>query len=85
MQNFDFELFFQVTKFDLVYQVGTDLITTNVVGSRIPPDALSQIERLRKGSRIYIENISAVMLDENNRPAAGVTPKKLSPVSLKLN
>ncbi|MFM1874267.1 MAG: gliding motility protein GldM [Bacteroidota bacterium] len=85
MQNFDFELFFKVTKFDLVYQVGTDLITTNVNGSSIPANALSQIARLKKGSRIYIENISAVMLDENNRPAEGVTPKKLSPVSLKLN
>lgn len=85
MKNFDFELFFQVTKFDLVYQVGTDLITKPVTGSRIPADALGQIARLRKGSRIYIENIKAVMLDENNRPAPGVTPKKLSPVSLKLN
>jgi gliding motility-associated protein GldM len=85
MKNFDFELFFQVTKFDLVYQVGTDLITKPVTGSRIPADAINQIQRLRKGSRIYIENIQAVMLDENNRPASGVTPKKLSPVSLKLN
>ncbi|MBI1286868.1 MAG: gliding motility protein GldM [Flavobacteriales bacterium] len=85
MQNFDFELFFQVTKFDLVYQVGTDLITKPVTGSRIPDGDLDQIKRLKKGSRVYIENISAVMLDENNRPAAGVTPKKLSPVSLKLN
>lgn len=85
MKNFDFELFFKVTKFDLVYQVGTDLITTNVNGSSIPANALNQIKRLKKGSRVYIENISAVMLDENNRPAAGVTPKKLSPVSLKLN
>ena len=85
MQNFDFELFFQVTKFDLVYQVGTDLITKPVTGSRIPSGDLDQIKRLKKGSRVYIENISAIMLDENNRPAAGVTPKKLSPVSLKLN
>lgn len=85
MKNFDFELFFKVTKFDLVYQVGTDLITKPVTGSRIPADAINQIKRLRKGSRIYIENIKAVMLDENNRPADGVTPKKLSPISLKLN
>lgn len=85
MQNFDFELFFQVTKFDLVYQVGTDLITKPVTGSRIPDGDLDQIKRLKKGSRVYIENITAVMLDENNRPASGVTPKKLSPVSLKLN
>ena len=73
-----------LTKFDLVFQVGTDLITKPVTGSRIPKDAMAQIKRLRKGSRVYIENIKAVMLDENNRPAAGVTPKKLSPVSLKL-
>jgi gliding motility-associated protein GldM len=84
MENFDFELFFKVTKFDLVYQVGTDLMTKPVVGSKIPPDAVAQIKRLKKGSRVYIENIKAVMLDENNRPAAGVTPKTLSPVSLKM-
>ncbi len=84
MENFDFELFFKVTKFDLVYQVGTDLITKPVNGSKIPADAVAQIKRLKKGSRVYIENIKAVMLDENNRPAAGVTPKDLSPVSLKM-
>jgi len=84
MKNFDFELFFQVQKFDLVYQVGTDLITKQVVGSRIPDNELDQIKRLRSGSRVYIENIKAVMLDENNRPAAGVTPVPLSPVSLKM-
>jgi gliding motility-associated protein GldM len=84
MENFDFELFFKTTKFDLVFQVGTDLITKNVTGSSIPPDALEQIKRLKKGSRVFIENISAVMLDENNQPAAGVTPKKLLPISLKI-
>jgi hypothetical protein len=84
MLNFDFELFFQVTRFDLVYQVGTDLITKLVTGRTIPPDAVDQIKRLKKGSRVYIENIKAVMLDENNRPAAGVTPFRLSPISLKL-
>lgn len=85
MENFDFELFFKTTKFDIVFQVGTDLITRPVTGSSIPKDVIDQIKRLRSGSRVYIENIQAVMLDENNRPAAGVTPKKLSPVSLKLN
>ncbi|MCF8276028.1 MAG: hypothetical protein K9J17_04770 [Flavobacteriales bacterium] len=85
MKGFDFELFFKVTKFDLVYQVGTDLITKQVVGSTIPPGELDQIKRLKKGSRVYIENIKAVMLDENNRPAEGVTPVPLSPVSLKMD
>ena len=84
MENFDFELFFKVTKFDLVFQVGTDLITKQVTGSSIPNGDLDQIKRLKKGSRVYIENIKAVMLDENNRPASGVTPKDLSPISLKI-
>lgn len=85
MENFDFELFFKVTKFDLVYQVGTDLITKNVTGSSIPGDALDQIKRLKKGSRVFIENINAVMLDENNQPASGVTPKRLAPISLRID
>jgi len=84
MKNFDFELFFKVTKFDLVFQVGTDLITKQVQGSSIPPNDLDQIKRLKSGARVYIENIKAIMLDENNRPAAGVTPVSLSPVSLKI-
>lgn len=84
MKNFDFELFFKVTKFDLVFQVGTDLITKQVTGSSIPAGDLEQIKRLKAGSRVYIENIKAVMLDENNQPAAGVTPVPLSPVSLKM-
>ena len=85
MKDFDFELFYKVTKFDLVYQVGTDLITKPVNGSSIPADALDQIKRLKRGSRVYIENAKAVMLDENNRPAAGVTPVDLSTLSLKIN
>lgn len=84
MENFDFELFFRTTRFDLVYQVGTDLITKNVTGASIPADAIEQIKRLKRGSRVYIENINAVMLDENNQPAAGVTPKRLAPISLKI-
>jgi len=85
MENFDFELFFRTTRFDLVYQVGTDLITKNVTGASIPADALDQIKRLRKGSRVFIENINAVMLDENNQPAAGGTPKRLAPISLRID
>lgn len=84
MKNFDFELFYKTTKFDLVYQVGTDLITKPVNGSKIPADAVAQIKRLKKGSRVYIENIKAVMLDENNRPAPGVTPVSLATLSLKI-
>jgi len=84
MKNFDFELFYKTTKFDLVYQVGADMITKPVSGSRIPADAVDQIKRLKKGSRVYIENIKAVMLDENNRPAAGVTPVSLATLSLKI-
>jgi gliding motility-associated protein GldM len=85
MKDFDFELYYRVTKFDLVYQVGTDLITKPVTGSKIPNDALDQIKRLRKGSRVYIENVKAIMLDENNNPAPGVTPVDLQTLSLKIN
>lgn len=84
MKDFDFELFYKVTQFDLVYQVGTDLITKPVKGSRIPADAVDQIKRLRKGSRVYIENAKAVMLDDNMRPAAGVKPVNLSTLSLRI-
>ncbi|MCB9185116.1 MAG: hypothetical protein H6601_00045 [Flavobacteriales bacterium] len=85
LKDFDFELFYKVTKFDIVFQVGADLITTPVNGSTIPPNVVDQIKRLKKGSRVYIENTKAVMLDETNRPAPGVTPVPLAPMSLKIN
>lgn len=84
MVNFDFELFFKTTSFDIVYQVGTSLITKNISGGSIPPDALDQVRRLTKGSRVFIENISAVMLDRNNQPVAGIPPFHLSPISLRI-
>jgi hypothetical protein len=85
MVNFDFELFFRTASFDIVYQVGTSIITKNISGGSIPPEGLDQIMRLRKGSRVLIENISAVMLDRNNQPAAGIPPFRLSPISLRLD
>lgn len=86
MENFDFELYFQVTKFELVYSLGgSDIKTVPVQGNRLPASDLTAIKSLKKGSRVWIENIEAVMLDENQRPISGVTPKKLGNISLKLN
>jgi len=86
MENFDFELYFQVTKFELVYSLGgSDIKTVPVQGNRLPASDLTAIKSLKKGSRVWIENIEAVMLDENQRPVSGVTPKKLGNISLKLN
>lgn len=82
MENFDFELFFKTTSFDIAYQVESDFITRSVNGSSIPPDILEHIRHGKRGSRVIIENINAVMLDGNNQPAFGVDPKKLPAMSL---
>jgi hypothetical protein len=75
-----------VTKFELVYSLGgSDIKTVPVQGNRLPASDLTAIKSLKKGSRVWIENIEAVMLDENQRPVSGVTPKKLGNISLKLN
>lgn len=86
LEGFDFELYYQVTKFKLVYSTGgTDVKEVNVTGKSIPSAELEGLKRLKKGARVWIEEIDAVMLDENQRPITSVPPRRLATISLKLN
>lgn len=76
MKNFDFDLTFRVTSFEVTMNIGGDLITTSANGNRFTPEMKNRIKSLKSGSRVYIENIKAVGPD-------GV-PRKLKPINFKI-
>ena len=76
MKNFDFDLTFKVTSFEVTMNIGGDLITTSASGNRFSAEMKNRIKSLKSGSRVYIENIKAVGPD-------GV-PRKLKPINFKI-
>jgi gliding motility-associated protein GldM len=76
MNNFDFDLVFRVTSFEITMNIGGDLITTSATGNRFTDGMKGKIKALKSGSRVYIENIKAVGPD-------GV-PRKLKPIGFRI-
>ncbi|MFT5053513.1 MAG: gliding motility-associated protein GldM [Oceanospirillaceae bacterium] len=76
MNNFDFDLVFRVTSFEITMNIGGDLITTTANGNRFTDGMKGKIKALKSGSRVYIENIKAVGPD-------GV-PRKLKPIGFRI-
>lgn len=76
MNNFDFDLVFRVTSFEITMNIGGDLITTTANGNRFTDGMKGKIKGLKSGSRVYIENIKAVGPD-------GV-PRKLKPIGFRI-
>jgi gliding motility-associated protein GldM len=76
MVNFDFDLTFRVTSFEITMNINGDLITSTATGNRFSEEMKGRITRLKGGSRLYIENIKAVGPD-------GV-PRKLKPINFKI-
>ena len=54
-----------------------DLITKTTTGSRLSEEMIRIIGSLQKGAKVYIEEIKAMGPDG--------TPRKLSPINLKIN
>ncbi len=77
MENFDFDLTFRVTAFELSMNVGGDFVTMQTTGNRLSPEMANRIQSAKRNTKVYIEEIKAVGPD-------GV-PRKLAPINLKLN
>lgn len=76
MENFDFDLSFQITAFDLSMNMQGDFITKSTSGNRLSAEMAGMLKSAKKGSKIYIEEIKAIGPD-------GV-PRKLAPINLKI-
>ena len=76
MENFDFDLTFRITEFDLSMNMQGDFITKSVTGNKLSVEMAQMLKSAKKGTKIYIEEIKAIGPD-------GV-PRKLAPINLKL-
>ena len=60
MDGFDFPVRYNVTEFQMTFNTGGDGQAPLVSrGARFTPEMISQIQRLRRGNKVYIECIRA--------------------------
>lgn len=75
LKDFDFDLKFKVTQFDISF-TGTYVKTTSSKTNRLTDEQKSFLSKLTQGSTIYIDNIMAKGDDGTTRP--------LSPIGFKI-
>jgi gliding motility-associated protein GldM len=67
MENFEFDLRFEVTEFTVVASIGGEVKETVIRGNRITDDAKAMFGRVKAGQRIWIENVKAKGPDGTTR------------------
>lgn len=77
MENFEFELKFDVIEFTVVATIGGEVKETVIKGNRITEDAKAMFGRVKNGQRIWIENVKAKGPDG--------TVRKLGTLALKVS
>jgi gliding motility-associated protein GldM len=73
--DFEFELYFEITSFTFVSVKSGDLFERNAQGNRFTTEMKTQIESAKRGTKFWIENIMAKGPDGN---------RKLATVSLQI-
>lgn len=61
MENFDFELKVAVSSFTMTVNMGGDLVEMRTKGNKLDKKMTSMLKRVKKGSRVYFENIKVAM------------------------
>lgn len=61
MENFDFELKVSVASFTMTVNMGGDLVEMRTKGNKLDSKMKSMLSRVKKGSRVYFENIKVKM------------------------
>lgn len=73
MENFEFELFFKITKFTFsMYGKGKDPIDLSSSSNQITPQMKDAMARGKAGDKVYFENIYATGPDGSTRKLAPV-------------
>jgi gliding motility-associated protein GldM len=60
LENFDFDLKFNVTEFTISSTIGGFNKSASVKGSRFSPEMIGLINQVQRGKKIYIEDVKAV-------------------------
>lgn len=61
MENFDFELKVTVASFTMTVNMGGDLVEMRTKGNKLDKKMTAMLKRVKKGSRVYFENIKVAM------------------------
>lgn len=61
MENFDFELKVTVASFTMTVNMGGDLIEMKATGNKLNAQMKSMLSKVKKGSRVYFENVKVRM------------------------
>lgn len=72
MENFEFNLFFKVTEFSLSTAISGDIITEKTVGNLLNDKMKRILKSLRRGQKVYIEDIKAKGPDGSTRNLASI-------------
>lgn len=76
LKDFDFDLKFKVTQFDVTFSGATGYVKTyKATSNRFTPEQKDQFGKLSQGSIIFIDNIMAKGDDGTNRPLAPISFK----------
>jgi gliding motility-associated protein GldM len=75
LENFDFQLFFKITKFRLtVIPKGKDLLEYEGSGNQLTGQMREAIQKLRAGDKVFFEYIKAIMDKSPDRTERSLSP-----------
>jgi len=59
LENFDFELKFDIVSFDISMSVGSNIVTESSKSNRVTPAQSTMLKNAKTGGKVYIENVKA--------------------------
>ena len=75
LENFDFDLKFDIKSFDVTMSVNGGVATESSTSNRITPGQLTMLTKAKTGSRVFFENVRAMGPDGTMRKIPGVNLK----------
>jgi hypothetical protein len=78
LENFDFDMNFEIASFNMATQVAGDFRTYNTGGNVFSPEMLQVINNATRGQRVIFENITT-------RPGPDGRTRSLSPITFTIN
>ena len=67
MDNFNFDVYFRITSFEMATIIGGDIQSRKSNSNRITSDMVKILRRSARGQKIYFENIRATGPDGSKR------------------
>jgi len=72
MENFDFDVYAQITGYTISFKVGGDLFSKQCSGNTIPGDVASKMRVLAKGTKVFFESVKMTVPGGDRRSASAI-------------